>query len=80
MITHPLKLVTFHIAGKAYGIDLELVQEFIEFMDYTPLPSVQNYIVGVVNVRGRVVTVSCMGLIFDNTPCEDKKITHDHEI
>ena len=72
--TKQFKLVTFYIAGKAYGINLEIVQEFIEYIDYTALPIVRNNIVGVVNLRGRIITVSDMGLLFDNTACQEKKL------
>jgi chemotaxis signal transduction protein len=68
------KLVSFIVGGKIYGIDLSLVQEFIENIECTQLPCTHNFIVGVVNLRGKIITVSDMGLIFEEIPCKEKKL------
>jgi purine-binding chemotaxis protein CheW len=69
-----LKLVSFTVGDKIYGIDLSLVQEFIENIECTQLPCTHNFIVGVINLRGRIITVSDMGLIFEDAPCKEKKL------
>ncbi len=69
-----VKLVSFYVGNKIYGIDMGLVQEFIENIESTQLPTVHNSITGVVNLRGRIVTVADLGLIFDAKPCQKKRL------
>ena len=74
MIVTDQKLVSFYVGEKIYGIDLMYVQEFIENIECTELPEVLNYITGVVNLRGRIITVADMGLIFENQRCQSKRL------
>lgn len=74
MMTIDKKLVSFYVGDKIYGIDLMYVQEFIENIECTELPVVLNYITGVVNLRGRIITVADMGLIFENQRCQSKRL------
>ena len=67
-------LVSFYVGEKMYGIEMSFVQEFIEYIESTQLPSEINFITGVVNLRGRIITVSDMGLLFNQQSCEEKKL------
>ena len=73
-MTNLNKLVSFYIGDKIFGIDMRFIQEFIEYIEYTELPEEINSITGVVNLRGRIITVSDMGLIFNNQRCAEKKL------
>ena len=74
MIVTSHKLVSFYVGNKLYGIDMSLVQEFIENIECTELPTALNSITGVVNLRGRIITVSDMGLIFEGQTCREKRL------
>jgi purine-binding chemotaxis protein CheW len=50
------KLVVFRIAGEDYAADIHDVQEVIRSPDITPLPHPTPPVVGVFNLRGRIVT------------------------
>ena len=66
--------VTFSLANETYAIDVLQVQEVLKLTEIAPVPGVPDYILGIINLRGDVVTVidarRRMGLPF--TP-EDKR-------
>ncbi|QIK38911.1 chemotaxis protein CheW [Caldichromatium japonicum] len=49
--------VTFSLADETYAIDVLQVQEVLKVPDITPVPGVPDYILGIINLRGDVVTV-----------------------
>ncbi len=69
--------VTFSLADETYAIDVLLVQEVLKLTEIAPVPGVPNYILGIINLRGDVVTVidarRRMGLP-DKTPDDSSRI------
>ncbi|TCT21261.1 chemotaxis protein CheW [Thiobaca trueperi] len=49
--------VTFSLAEETYAIDVLQVQEVLKLTDIAPVPGVPDYILGIINLRGDVVTV-----------------------
>jgi purine-binding chemotaxis protein CheW len=49
--------VTFTIGKEQFGVNISQVQEIIWLTDITHVPNVQNYIEGIVNLRGNVLPV-----------------------
>ncbi len=49
--------VTFRLDEEVYGINVMLVQEVLRITDIAPVPGAPNYVVGIINLRGNVVTV-----------------------
>ncbi len=49
--------VTFSLADETYAIDVLQVQEVLKVPEITPVPGVPDYILGIINLRGDVVTV-----------------------
>ena len=49
--------VTFSLADETYAIDVLQVQEVLKLTEIAPVPGVPNYILGIINLRGDVVTV-----------------------
>ncbi|MEJ2680274.1 MAG: chemotaxis protein CheW [Gammaproteobacteria bacterium] len=49
--------VTFKLADETYGINVMQVQEVIRVTDIAPVPGAPNYVLGIINLRGKVVTV-----------------------
>jgi purine-binding chemotaxis protein CheW len=47
---------TFYLAGRHYGIDVTRVQEVVHAMPITPIPLAQEYVSGLINLRGQVTT------------------------
>jgi purine-binding chemotaxis protein CheW len=55
--TEALELATFYVGDVLVGADIRQVEEINRQMDVTPLPHVPPFVLGVVNLRGNVVTV-----------------------
>jgi purine-binding chemotaxis protein CheW len=51
------QVVCFKIGKEEYGIDILLVQEILKLPVVTRLPKSVNYIMGVFDLRGKVVPV-----------------------
>jgi len=51
------KFLTFFLAGEEYGIEILKVHEIIGMRPITPVPRTPEYIRGVINLRGKVITV-----------------------
>ncbi len=49
--------VTFKLAGETYGINVMQVQEVLRYTEIAPVPGAPSYVLGIINLRGNVVTV-----------------------
>ncbi|WP_027187204.1 chemotaxis protein CheW [Desulfovibrio cuneatus] len=52
-----LQLVTFSIGEEEFGVDILKVQEIIRTMEITKVPRAQNFVEGVINLRGKVIPI-----------------------
>jgi purine-binding chemotaxis protein CheW len=59
------KFLTFFLADEEYGIEILKVQEIIGMMNITPVPRTPAFIRGVINLRGKVITVVDLRVKFD---------------
>ena len=64
------KVVTFYINGALCGIDILTVQEVNRITDITQVPMAPDHVRGIVNLRGRIVTVIDLGTCLSSTPSE----------
>lgn len=51
------ELITFEVEGQLFGLDIMAIREIRAWTPVTRLPSVPNYVAGVVNLRGTVLPV-----------------------
>ena len=62
-----LQYVTFLLKDEIYGINVMQVQEVLRYSEVAPVPGAPSYVLGIINLRGNVVTVidtrQCFGLI-----------------
>ncbi|MGX2041262.1 chemotaxis protein CheW [Methylocaldum sp. MU1018] len=49
--------VTFRLGEETYGINVMQVQEVLRVSEIAPVPGAPDYVVGIINLRGNVVTV-----------------------
>lgn len=49
--------VTFRLEGETYGINVMQVQEVLRYTEIAPVPGAPDYVLGIINLRGNVVTV-----------------------
>jgi len=52
-----LQLVSFKIGEEEFGVDINIVQEINRMLQITKVPNTPDFIEGVVNLRGRIITV-----------------------
>ncbi|MGE5373291.1 MAG: chemotaxis protein CheW [Solirubrobacterales bacterium] len=50
-------ILTFRLLGRCFGIDIRRVKEINKHIDYTPVPDARPEIVGLMNLRGQIVTI-----------------------
>ena len=67
--------VTFRLDEEVYGINVMLVQEVLRITDIAPVPGAPNYVVGIINLRGNVVTVIDTRMRFGLPPKETDDAT-----
>lgn len=52
-----IQWVTFRLEGEKYGIKVMQVQEVLRMTEIAPVPGAPHYVLGIINLRGNVVTV-----------------------
>lgn len=52
-----LRWVTFRLENEKYGINVMQVKEVLRVTEIAPVPGAPNYVLGIINLRGNVVTV-----------------------
>ncbi len=52
-----LQWVTFMLAGEKYGVNVMQVQEVLRYTDIAAVPGAPGYVIGIINLRGNVVSV-----------------------
>jgi purine-binding chemotaxis protein CheW len=58
------KFLTFFLAGEEYGIEILKVHEIIGVMPITRVPRTPEFILGVINLRGKVIPIVDLRLKF----------------
>ncbi|MEJ2038166.1 MAG: chemotaxis protein CheW [Desulfosarcinaceae bacterium] len=56
-----VELATFYIGEALCGMDILKVQEINKLMDMTKVPQAPEYVTGILNLRGQIVTVIDLG-------------------
>jgi purine-binding chemotaxis protein CheW len=62
--------VTFKLENEIYGINVMQVQEVLRYSEIAPVPGAPNYVLGIINLRGNVVTVIDTRSRFGLETCE----------
>ncbi len=65
-----LQWVTFKLENETYGINVMQVQEVLRYSKIAPVPGAPLYVLGIINLRGNVVTVIDTRSRFGLEPCE----------
>ncbi len=68
-----LEVVAFHLGDEFYGVEKEFVQEVFPLSEFTSLPGVPDFVYGVVALRGQVISLMDLRVVFDIArPAADK--------
>lgn len=65
-----LQWVTFRLENESYGINVMQVQEVLRYTEIAPVPGAPSYVLGIINLRGNVVTVIDTRERFGMSPSE----------
>ena len=60
-----IEVVEFLLANEHYAIESRFIREVYPLRDYTPLPGVPSFVLGLLNVRGRIISVVDLKKFFD---------------
>jgi purine-binding chemotaxis protein CheW len=52
-----MEIIEFRLASETYGIESSFVREVYQLKDFTPLPGVPSFVLGIVNVHGQILSV-----------------------
>jgi purine-binding chemotaxis protein CheW len=63
-----LQFITFYLGGERYAIDILLSKEIAKIHEVTPVPESPNYIVGLMNLRGQILTIMNPQFFLVDTP------------
>lgn len=72
-----LEVAGFTLAEERYGIEQQFLKEVYQLKDLTPLPCTPPFILGVINVRGKIITVMDMRKLFD---LPEKGLTEQNKV
>lgn len=56
ILEEPLQYITFRSGQEKFGIQIDYTREIIKTNEITPIPNFPEYIKGIINVRGEIVT------------------------
>ena len=67
--------MTFKCSDEIYGISIKYVNEIIGLSQITKVPETQDYLIGLINLRGKIIPVIDVRIRFGKEPLEYNDIT-----
>jgi len=64
------KYVTFKSGNEYFGLKIEYVNEIIVYQEITEIPESEDYIKGLINLRGKIIPVIDVRIRFKQEPME----------
>jgi len=60
-----LEVTVFRLGNERYAFESELIREVVPCGEYTPLPCVPPHVAGIMNLRGRILSLIDLGLYLE---------------
>lgn len=60
-----LEIVEFMLSGERYGIESLYIREAYPLKEFTPIPCTPAFVLGLINIRGQVLSIVDIGRFFD---------------
>jgi len=70
-----IQCVTFTLEDETYGIDVMQVKEVLREIEVAPVPGAPHYVIGIINLRGNVVSIIDARKLFGLPPMESSDLT-----
>lgn len=67
-----VQLTTFRLTDELFGVDALHVQEILTYQEISPVPLAPDYVKGLINLRGQIVTVLDLRQRLGFEPLEDE--------
>ncbi len=64
-ISHEERIITFRLNDELVGIDINDVTKITTNVEITPVPKTKPYILGVMNLRGNIIPVVSLKIMFN---------------
>lgn len=64
------QFMTFKCSNEVYGISIKYVNEIIGLQQITAIPESENYIIGLINLRGKIIPVIDVRIRFGKEPLD----------
>lgn len=64
------KYMTFRSGLEYFGLEIQYVQQIIQYQAITRIPETEDYIKGLINLRGKIIPVVDVRTRFKQEPCE----------
>jgi purine-binding chemotaxis protein CheW len=72
-MTRELHIVGFHVGRETYGVPITSLHEIVRVPEITAVPDAPDYLEGVINLRGKIVSVMDLRKRFGNKQATLKK-------
>lgn len=72
-MTRDLQIVGLRIGRETYGVPISLVREIVRVPEITAVPNAQKYVEGVINLRGKIISVIDLRKRFGQADIEPNK-------
>ena len=70
------RVLTFYLSGSLCGIDIAVAKEINKNVDYTPVPNSFDHVVGLLNLRGQIVTLVDLAQLLQFKETSEKRKSH----
>lgn len=70
------RVLTFYLSGSLCGIDIAIAKEINKNVDYTPVPNSFDHVVGLLNLRGQIVTLVDLAQLLHFKETSEKRKSH----
>lgn len=64
------KYLTFVLGKDTYGVEIRYVIEIVGMQPVTPIPEAPEYLKGIINLRGQIITVTDLNIKFRKKPVQ----------
>jgi purine-binding chemotaxis protein CheW len=52
-----IEVIEFRLASETYGIETKYIREVYPLKDFTILPGIPSFVIGIMNVRGQIISI-----------------------
>ena len=72
-----MRCLSFFIGSECFAVDVTLVRKVARKLTVTPVPAVPDAIIGIANIKGRVVTLFSLSKLFKHKETRGEKYAAD---